>query len=162
MITDSLAYRHAHKLVGDYKTEAGDLMVEHRAAMDCRDCEDFLQLGIDSFDWITRAAGAVRSQAILSDDPVFSQGESALKQLRSAWLEPCRFAEGWAALQLAQNYTVSNLEGFRDCCKKMQAIVAEDAKMAAIARRVPSAEDLSLIAIDPPREWLDEPSWSAD
>ena len=55
MATDSLVFRTAERHVNNYTRESSGLMAEHREAMDCRDCEAFLQLAIEAFHWLIRA-----------------------------------------------------------------------------------------------------------
>jgi hypothetical protein len=52
----------------------------------------------------------------------------------------------------------SNLEEFRDCEQQELSEAEQLDKLKALEARVPSVDDLKLIAIDP-REWLSEPGW---
>jgi len=123
MAIESLALRTAEKHVRNYNRESGDLMAEHREAMDCRECEAFLQLGIDAFNWIIRAdlefRGAV-SAGTVQFDP---KEEEKIGLLCRGWVAPCEYAEQWIARQQESGYKIDNLEEFRECCQEMRAIV---------------------------------------
>jgi hypothetical protein len=123
MGTDTLDYRTAQKHVLNYQRESSDLMEAHQEAMDCRDCEAFLQLGIEAFRWIIRADRVSRNavyNGVLQYDPDFDDKIAALCR---EWLTPCEFAEKWIAKQLERGYQIENLDEFRKCCEEMQAIV---------------------------------------
>lgn len=97
---------------------------EQALAADRRDCEAFLQLGIDAFKWVIRADQVTR-QAIYDGTADFDQDavEAALRDLCKLWLKACGRAEQWAANQQSRKLPVANLEEFRSCCDEMRAIV---------------------------------------
>ena len=55
LLDGGLAFRNARNHVRDFAFEGEELMAKHSQAMECRDCEAFLQMGIDAFHWILRA-----------------------------------------------------------------------------------------------------------
>lgn len=119
---DNLAFRTAKKHVTNYRLES-DVMAEHYKAMNCRDCEAFLKLGIDAFAWVTYADAVVRSAAYegaIELDPTF---DHAIEVLCEGWLKPCEKAEQWIADLREHGYVPDNLEQFRQCCREMEAIV---------------------------------------
>ncbi len=120
----NLTLSSAQKRVEEYTATDDHLMSEHREAMDCYDCEAFLQLGIDAFNWLRRADVAVR-HAVFNEvhehEPEF---EKALEELFRAWLEPCEHARKWVSLQAEKGYQVSNAQEFEECCAEVKAIVA--------------------------------------
>jgi hypothetical protein len=119
-----LAYRTADKHVRNYEQEGKDLMAEHREAMDCRDCETFLQLGIDAFHWLIRADRELRiALANGAEDAYSKEIADGFKVLCKAWLNPCEYANKWIAKQIEQQHSVENLAEFKKCCEEMEAIV---------------------------------------
>ncbi|HEY5315832.1 MAG TPA: hypothetical protein VIK18_25105 [Pirellulales bacterium] len=140
MKMDNLALRTATTFVNSY-TREDELIEKHAQAMKCRDCEAFLQLGIDAFNWIIRADQITR-QAIYEGTAEFDHPsiENAVRQLCHAWLRPCGRAEAWVAVQHSRNFRVDNLEAFRACCKEMQAIVK--------AQELGDGEELPPVLID--------------
>jgi hypothetical protein len=123
MGTESLVYRTARKHVENYARESNDLMKAHQEAMDCRECEAFLQLGIDAFRWIIRADRVIRKaiyDRILEFDAEIDDG---IRSMCRSWLAPCQYAEQWIAKQQERGYQIDNLGEFRECCEEMRAIV---------------------------------------
>jgi hypothetical protein len=159
-----LVIRTAKKHVENYIQESQDVRVADREATDSRDCEAFLDLGIEAFQWLVRATRDVRSAAIRAADPAadaaLAKEEDSLRAYCAQWLKPCGAAEAWIAGLNQRGLKVENIDDFRDCCERMRTIIAEDARMSELSARVPSHESLATIAIDPPREWTDEPSWT--
>lgn len=101
-------------------------MARHAEATECRDCEDFLRMGIEAFDWLARADEAIRS-AVYSGAMAFDpECDSTLAALYSEWLKPCEYAERWIAIQQNRGFHVDNLEEFRRCCQEARAIVEEN------------------------------------
>ena len=91
--------------------------------MDCRDCEAFLQMGIDAFHWILRADTALRTADVDGKIAYTAELEQSLESLAKAWLKPCDLAERLIKLQQERNFEPGNLGEFRECCKEMRAIV---------------------------------------
>jgi hypothetical protein len=123
MSLDSLALRAARIYVRNYSSEYDELTASHREAMDCRDCEAFLQLGIDAFKWLGRADAQYRMcmfKGLTEHDPVF---EEHLALLYKLWLRPGPFANQWIQTQLQREYRPDNLEAFQECVEEVRAIV---------------------------------------
>lgn len=158
MSISELTLRTATKHVKNFEEETV-VMRDHYEAMECLDCETYLDLGIDAFTWISRATKAVRKVALETDHESIEAAETSLRALRKMWLGPCDMAERWAGLLTKRGFTLPNLEKFRQCCDTMRQLVACDDNRDANASRVPSAEILSEMAIEPPREWINEPAW---
>lgn len=158
MENSTLTYRTANTRIEEYRAVGDKAMADHVEAMESYDCEAFLALGIEAFNWLVRATREWRdrelreSPAIPADDPI--------RDLRKMWLAPCENAERWIAVQQKRNYELRNLREFRECCDKMKQLVARDNKIREIAARIPSMEDLSEGSLSPPREWTEEASWS--
>jgi hypothetical protein len=123
MRNDSLALRTAKTLVESYSREDG-VIEEHKQAMDCRDCETYLQLGIDAFDWLIRADQIAR-KAIFSGSTAIDpdQVEAEIGRLCRTWLDSGDRANAWIALQQSRGFAVENLDRFRECHAEMRAIV---------------------------------------
>lgn len=118
-----LTLQFARKHVEHYTDTDDKLVLASRAAMDCYDCEAFLQLGIDAFEWLMRADLVVR-KAIFNEtyeyDPKL---EEALEALCISWTKPCEDALAWVSIQRSRGFEVSNLDKFMECCEEMKAIV---------------------------------------
>ena len=123
MNIESLALRTARNRIRDYQDESTDLMNKHAEAMDCRDCEAFLQLGIDAFRWLARADEMIRASVYGSVREYDSELDVAIATLYAEWLRPCDFAEAWIARQEERQFRVDNLEEFCRCCSEVRAIV---------------------------------------
>ena len=124
MAIDNLAFRTAEKHVRNYERESAELMAAHREAIDCLDCEAFLQLGIDAFAWIMRADQALRVAAADGKIEYDDKLEDGLRALCRAWLKPCPCAQQWIEQQQQRGYNLDNLDPFRNCRDEMRAIVA--------------------------------------
>jgi len=127
MAIDSLTLRTAEKYVENYNRESADLLAAHREAMDCRDCEVFLELGIDAFRWVILADAAIRGAVAEGKLEFTPEIDAAIKHLCERWLVPCKYAEEWIAIQQARGYQIDNLDRFRECCGEMRAIVEAQA-----------------------------------
>jgi hypothetical protein len=123
MTTESLALRTARSRVRDYQDQSTDLMKKHAEAMDCRDCEAFLQLGIDAFHWLARADEMIRVNVFTSSQEYAPELDMAIATLYAEWLRPCDHAEAWIARQEERRFRVDNLDEFRRCCSEVRAIV---------------------------------------
>jgi hypothetical protein len=122
--SENLTFKYASEHVARYRDEDDRIMSEHREALECMDCEAYLQLGIDAFNWIMKA-DAVWRDGVYNGRYEFDPAmESALQAMCRSWLKPCGNAEKWIAIQEKRGYTLSNLETFRRCCEEMKAIVA--------------------------------------
>ncbi len=52
MFTDYLAFRTASRHVQAFSDESEGVLKQRAEATECRDCEYFLQLATDTFDWL--------------------------------------------------------------------------------------------------------------
>jgi hypothetical protein len=122
MLVDNFALRTARTIVASYARE-DEVLEQHQQATDCHDCDAFLRLGIDAFNWIIRADQLTR-QALYDGtaDFDFTAIDDAIGELCQLWLKACVRAEQWIALQQTHHSTLDNLEEFRACCQEMQAI----------------------------------------
>jgi hypothetical protein len=91
--------------------------------MDCRDCEAFLQLGIDAFEWIMRADRVLRSAAATGEFNYSKTVDKGFRILCEDWLRPCDFAIKWIAKHAELGYEVENRTRFLTCYEEMVAIV---------------------------------------
>lgn len=153
-----LTLRTAEKHVKNYEQESA-VVQDHDEAMECLDCEAFLDLGIDAFSWLQRATKAVRKAALHTDHEMIEAAENSRRASRKAWLGPCDMAETAAARRIARGFALPNLQKFRDCCDAMRQLVDNEDKRNEHLARVLSTETLSKMAVDPPRDWSNEPAW---
>jgi len=158
VLIDLLAYRTARNSVRAFASEGDEIVARNYQAEECRDCESFLQLGIDAYRWLRRADVQVRRAVAEGRLEASSSVDRAIEALFRLWLPPIEAANRWIEMQRERHFAVENLEQFRQCERDVRAIVAEFDKLKAAADRVPPPEDLALIAADP-KEWLSEPAW---
>lgn len=121
---ETLTLRTARQRVRDYQSESDDLVARRPEAIEGRDVEALLQLGIDAFRWLIRADAEIRAAVFSGALPHDEAREAALGALCKAWLAPCEFAERWVAAEVQRGRAVDNLAEFRKCREEMQAIVA--------------------------------------
>lgn len=151
MPADNLTFRYAENHVTMYEQGADQqILQDHREAMDCLNCEAFLQIGIEAFNWLTKADHIIR-RGVLDGcaDIDFAEMEQSIQNLAIRWLGPCDFANEWIDLQIRRGFTVEGLEEFRRCEAEMRAIVAffskdpEELSDSLRARRDQAIEDLN-------------------
>jgi hypothetical protein len=123
MIGENLTFRNAQEHIRAFAGEGEGFMDHHYEAMDCRDCEAFLQMGIDAFEWLIRADIVFRAAAAYADFDYGTEWMERFKRLAKTWLRPCDRAEEWIKVQLNKGYSLDNLEQFRKCKDEMLAIV---------------------------------------
>lgn len=100
-----------------------EVMREHHEAMECYECEDFLQLGIDAFHWLIRLDRRTR-RAVLSGEVEHSEAtDEELRNLFRRWLEACRDAHNSVRRQQQRGYDLENLGEFENCYEEARAIV---------------------------------------
>jgi hypothetical protein len=121
-MAEMLAYKMARQHVDSFEQESA-LMREHQEAMDCRDCEAFLKIGIDAYRWLVFADEQIRRAVYRGDADVDHRLHEAVEQLFIAWLRPCQLAEEWIGLQEKRGFEVDNLGDFRRCEEECRAIV---------------------------------------
>jgi len=145
MATDFLAVRNAESHVRSYNDVSTDLMSRHAEAMDCRNCEAFLQMGIDAFDWLRRADREIRLNFYRNEAEFDLQATAALAKLCEVWQEPVAFAEKWIAIQQQRGGEIDNLVEFRHCVEEMAAIVeANAAATEDVPESIATLRDLAI------------------
>jgi len=112
MSVSDLSLRLAEKHVEEYRDKEA-IMSRHRAAMECRDCEDFLQLGIEAYTWLRRADRMLRQAAVKGID-VPAEARDLLATLYRHWLIPCSHAEEWIKQQEDRKFALRNADEFRE------------------------------------------------
>ncbi|MCE9555512.1 MAG: hypothetical protein K8T91_19365 [Planctomycetes bacterium] len=125
--------RTARDHVRTFRAEGEELglMEQHGQAMECRDCESFLQLGIDAFRWLNRADEEIRSR-IYKGKVQFNQDvDDAIGILYEAWLGPCDVVQQCIKKQVERGFDVENLTEFQACEANVRAIVADNRSLTA-------------------------------
>jgi hypothetical protein len=102
-------------------------LVEHHDAMECRDCEEFLQKGIDAYKWLSRAEEAFLQADADGVIELTDEIEQSVKKLYEGWQQPCTFAEKWIATLTQRDYCIDNLPEFRHCCSLVRDWLDRDA-----------------------------------
>jgi hypothetical protein len=142
-ISNNVALDLARHRVQAYADESVGLMAQHTEAMDCRDCEDFLKLGVDAFQWLTRAddmLSAAAHDGLLDFTPEL---RAALGELYESWLRPCDAAERWIATLEQAGFTPEHLAEFRAACEVARNNVERQQwqEVTARARQTASADE---------------------
>ena len=111
--------------IAEQKVEQFDLMSQHRQAMECRDCEEFLQSGIEAFKCIQWAEETLRAAVVeFHVDLPFEKTGRIIRTLYRQWFGPVEFARQWIAKNQANGYLPDNLTEFRaavaDCKKQIE------------------------------------------
>jgi hypothetical protein len=139
MALDNLTFRTAQKHVQNLGHEK-DVMERHREAMEYWDCEAYLQLGIDAFEWIIRADLSVREHEREGriDAEQAKKCEARIIEFCRGWLSYSTIADKWSSVQKGRGYTLDNLDDFIKCRNELQAIVeanegTDDALPVALA-----------------------------
>lgn len=123
MNDDVLALKMARRHVKDFNDESDCLIREHREAMECLDCEAFLQIGIDAFQWLTRADLVVRKAIFLGKLEYDPELDAQIAGEFRKWLGACDSAKAWMEKQIGRGYKLDNLDDFRECEDQVRAIV---------------------------------------
>lgn len=105
-----------------FEDESVGLMAEHRAAMNCYDCEAFLQLGIDAHRWLVRFNSDLRKV----DDRI-DLGEAKPAELLMAlsrqWMTSCEFALNWIKQVEIIGFDVQNKREFENAIATVRVIL---------------------------------------
>ena len=129
-----VAERHVKEYI-----DKDELMTLHQEAMQCRDCEDFLQAGIEAYNWLWRAETTAH-EAVRKGIPVSPDVVKAITALYRRWLRPCERAEAKIQEQLLNQHCPSNLADFRRVCddvrKRVHAFDTYDAIDDAFTGRI--------------------------
>ena len=118
----ALVLRSARRHVHNFADES-EILREHSQSLDHSDCEAFLQLGIDAFQWLVRADETIRSGVYAGTTTHDPMADKALENLFRAWLVPCQLASTWIEERVQQGDRLRNLEQFRNCQRQVEAIV---------------------------------------
>jgi hypothetical protein len=133
-----LSIQLARKQVEAYSAQ-DELMAQHHEAMKCRDCEEFLAMGIAAHNRLRQteetAQDAAKEGIEVSPDVM-----AAVKVLYRSWLRPCVHAEQRILELERAGYQVNNLADFRGACedakKRVQAFEMYDAIDDAFEGRI--------------------------
>lgn len=119
-----LSLQVARRSVEAYSSSFDEhLTREHEAAMMCRDCEEFLQLGIAAYNWL-RDAEKLLHEAARTGCAVRADAPQAINYLYRRWLRPCEHAEEMIRQQEQRGFTVANLKEFHEACEDVKRKVA--------------------------------------
>ena len=112
-------------------SERDALMEQHAQAVNCRDCEDLLQCGIEAHQWLRKADETLREAARAGFD-VGEEAREALDLLYRTWLRPCEHAERRIREQQELGFTVAHLDRFRDACEFVRRQVRKQEMFASL------------------------------
>jgi hypothetical protein len=119
------------------RARAERLLKDHEEAMECRDCEDFLRLGIEAFQWLQKAHHSIQDDVYHGRSVYDAHVEHAITKLYQRWLKPCNTAQRWMKGLQDQGFELDNAIDFANCCDVASAIL-EERRMAEAARRARS------------------------
>jgi hypothetical protein len=121
---DSIALRVASRHVDSFGQESDLIMALHYEAMECLDCEAFLKLGIDAYQWIIDADRDFRKAICKSPESVdFARIEAYLNELCRAWISRSEEAVERIKTQMERGHIVGNAAEFFRCREEMNSIV---------------------------------------
>jgi hypothetical protein len=106
----------------DY-SRCDNVMEHHKEAIDCYNCEAFLQMGIDAYHWLTRADELIRRCVAEGHEEFDENINEALRLQFRKWLIPCRCAHDWVDVQHQRGLDVDNVGEFLKCEAEILAIV---------------------------------------
>jgi hypothetical protein len=142
-MSDNMILNLAHHRVHAYAEQSDVLMRQHAEAMECRDCEVFLQRGIDANKWLRCAEESMR-EADKEGIFTFSQEiQDTLDALYLAWINPCEFAERWIQSLAERGYQPENRDDFRRACEETKDLLERRdwQKKAANARVLSTSKE---------------------
>ena len=151
-----LAFANAKREVAYFSKEVDNLIAEHNNAMEACDCDLWLEIGINAFEWITRAEGTLR-KAIYNGHEIETLNEETLSEaldvLYSSWMEPCAKTQKWMQVHEERGYKLENSSKFLECYESALEII-EQREWAANARKNRDAcwsSDDEYISPEPPQ-----------
>lgn len=100
-----------------------DIIDQSHRAVDCMDCEAFLEGGIETFSCIKRTDMIIREAVLtgrISDSPAYDQ---AMTRLLRDWVKQVDHAEAWIARCERNGYEVANLSEFRNCVSEAYSML---------------------------------------
>ena len=118
MIDSDISLRLAEKHIEEYR-DKDEIISRHHEAMECRDCEDFLELGIEAYKWLRLADRMLRQAAVKGID-VSAEVTDALATLYRHWLIPCSHAEERIKQQEDRGFVLRNADAFRNAREQVK------------------------------------------
>ncbi len=123
-ISYAMKYAKSHiAMYEDYECSTFDIE-EHEQAMDCWNCQSFVQLGIEACEWLIETDTVLQNCIVTGQIEYSRKRELALQELFRRWLKPCEFANRWIDEQYKRGHVIENLDEFRKCQREMKAIVS--------------------------------------
>lgn len=110
----------ARDRVAQFEDAVDPLMNDHHAAMNCLDCEAFLQKGIDAIRWLRLAEQAVMSQHKLAVTLVPTEFYVWLDGAYNAFVLRSKLAQQWITDCDARGYSVANSKEFFNCLESAE------------------------------------------
>lgn len=111
--------RQARTQLRLYTRNSRDFFLQpHVEAMECRDCEDLLELGIFAFRCLEKAEQRWKEGVEAGLLPFDPQQVSHFLGWFESWLPPCDLVEQWINVHQVRGYTIEHLDEFRVCCEK--------------------------------------------
>jgi hypothetical protein len=105
------------------------VIAEHREAMDCLNCESFLQKGIYAYRWLERfekVCDEADSLGMFGNDQESAAYVDVVRELYKRWLTRGQEAEKWIAQVEERGFCIDNVEEFRACCSLVSDWVDRD------------------------------------
>ena len=125
----SLLYvKNAEKRIAEYVgcSQYDSVVEASRLAVDCMDCEAFLDCGIRTFEFVMHVDERIR-EAIITEKIAYDEDvDQAILQLIKAWLGTVPDAMRWIERCERGHYTVANRGEFMKCIAEAEAIAKYD------------------------------------
>ena len=106
-----------------------DLMAQHREAMACYTCEDFLEAGIQAEKWLRKADETLREAARLGINTP-DEARAEIDKLYARWLLPCPAADEMIAHFQARGFQISRLQAFKEAEQNVRRRIAKNEALA--------------------------------
>ncbi len=121
---------------------AEQFLKDHKEAMECRDCEDFLRLGIEAFQWLQKAHRNIQDDVYQGRSVFDEHVEHSITKLYQRRLKPYSTAQRWMNRLQDQGFELDNAIEFVRSCQEASAIL-EERLLAEAARRarIQSSDD---------------------
>src|SRR5690606_16090765 len=97
VVDNTLRMRIAGNRLSAYSGEFAEWKNNHAVAMECRDCEEFIAIGIKAFRSIENAEKDFWELANADQVEYTTEAQSTIDMLYQSWMAPCESVKAWAA-----------------------------------------------------------------
>lgn len=133
-MNNSLIVELAQIQVARYRHDLDEVMKHHVEAMECRDCEEWLQKGIETFQWLQWAEKILRQadyEGLYSFTPEMRQ---TIVSMYANWLAPRDSVLHWVEELRAKGYLPDYVSEFETACDIADEIVQKRQFVEVVGR----------------------------